>query len=152
MRVAGLIVDAVDRIMHGMTLGQSGMHNQIRQWTRRGVLADLLDLLLDHGFAVWLTSDHGNIETRGCGRPDEGAAADLRGERVRVYSDPGLRARVAERFPDATAWPPLGLPDDYLALIAPDRASFVRPAERPVAHGGITLEEVVVPLVRIERQ
>lgn len=152
VRVAGLVVDAVDRIMHGMTLGQSGMHNQIRQWTKQGVLADLLDLLLDHGFAVWLTSDHGNVETRGCGRPGEGAAADLRGERVRVYSDPGLRARVAERFPDAAAWPSLGLPDDYLALIAPGRASFVRPAERPVAHGGITLEEVVVPLVRIERQ
>ena len=152
VRVAGLVVDAVDRIMHGMTLGQSGMHNQIRQWTRRGVLADLLDLLLNHGFAVWLTSDHGNVETRGCGRPDEGAVADLRGERVRVYSDPGLRARVAERFPDAAAWPPLGLPDDYLALIASGRASFVRPTERPVAHGGITLEEVVVPLVRIERE
>ncbi len=39
-------------------------------------------------------------------------------------------------FPDSIEWPPLGLPDDYFALIAPGRSSFVRPSERPVAHGG----------------
>ena len=152
MRAVGLVVDAIDRIMHGMTLGQSGMHNQIRQWTSHGFLAALLDLLIDHGFAVFLTSDHGNIETDGCGRPREGSAADLRGERVRVYPDPTLRGQVEERFPGAVAWPPIGLPDDYFALIAPGRSSFVLPSERPVAHGGIILEEVVVPLVRIERK
>ena len=152
MRAAGLVVDAVDRIIHGMTLGQSGMHNQVRQWARRGMLAALIDLLLDRGFAVWLTSDHGNVAAAGCGNPGEGAAADLRGERVRVFSDPALRARVAARFPGAVEWPPVGLPDDYLALIAPGRSAFVRPQEHPVSHGGITLEEVIVPLVRIERE
>ena len=115
-----------------------------------GFLAALLDLLIEHGFTIFLTSDHGNIETRGCGRPAEGSAADLRGERVRVFPDPALRAKVKERFPESIEWPPLGLPDDYFALIAPGRSSFVRPSERPVAHGGITLEEVVVPLVRVE--
>ena len=150
MRAVGLVVDAVDKIMHGMALGQSGMHNQVRQWAGQGFLAALLDLLIDNGFAVFLTSDHGNIETTGCGRPREGAAADLRGERVRVYPDPALRERVEKRFPGSIAWPPVGLPDDYLALIAPGRSSFVLPSRRPVAHGGITLEEVVVPLVRID--
>lgn len=152
IRAVALVVDAVDRIMHGMELGQSGMHNQIRQWARRGVLAGLIDLLLDGGFAVWLTSDHGNVEARGCGNPGEGAAAELRGQRVRVFSDPALRAQVAARFPGAVAWLPVGLPDDYLALIAPGRSAFVRPQEHPVAHGGITLDEVIVPLVRIERE
>ena len=152
MRALGLVVDAVDRIMHGMTLGQPGMHNQVLQWTRQGFLAGLLDLLVEHGFTVFLTSDHGNIETRGCGRPAEGSAADLRGERVRVFPDPALRAQVKERFPDSIVWPPVGLPDDYFALIAPGRSSFVRASEQPVAHGGITLEEVVVPLVQIEEK
>ena len=151
-RVLGLVVDAVDRIMHGMELGQSGMHNQVRQWTGQGFLAALLDELHEHGFAIFLTADHGNIETRGCGRPAEGSAADLRGVRVRVFPDSALRKQVAARFPEAIVWPPMGLPDDYLALIAPGRSAFVAPSERPVAHGGITLEEVIVPLVRIERE
>ena len=76
--------------------------------------------------------------------------ADLRGERVRVYPDRSLRARVKERFPDAIVWPPLGLPEDYLPLLAPGRSAFVQEGERIVGHGGISLEELVVPFVRIE--
>ena len=151
VRVAGLVVDVMDRIMHGMKLGSAGMHNQVRQWTRGGVLASLLDTLFDRGFEVFLTSDHGNVETTGCGAPQEGSVADLPGRRVRVFSDPGLRARVAKRFPGALEWPASGLPENYLALLAPARRSFVRESERPVAHGGVTLEEVVVPFVAIER-
>lgn len=151
-RAVGLVVDKVDKIMHGMTLGSPGMHNLVRQWAKQGVLAALLDMLLDRGFSVFLTSDHGNIETRGCGRPAEGSVADLRGERVRVYPHQSLRAGVKARFPGAIEWPPIGLPEDYLPLIAPERRAFVREADRPVAHGGVTLEEVVVPLVEIERK
>lgn len=38
-RVVGLVIDQVDRILHGMELGTLGMHNQVRQWTREGYLA-----------------------------------------------------------------------------------------------------------------
>ena len=152
VRAVGLVVDKVDKIMHGMALGSSGMHNLVRQWAKQGVLATLLDLLFDRGFAVFLTADHGNIETNGCGRPAEGSIADLRGERVRVYPDQVLRAGVKKRFPGAIEWPPIGLPDDYFALIAPKRFSFVRETDSSVSHGGVTLEEVVVPLVEIERK
>ncbi len=151
-RAVGLVVDAVDRIMHGTTLGSAGMHNQVKLWTESGVLAALLDTLLDRGFAVFLTSDHGNVETRGCGSPREKSLAELRGQRARVYRDRGLRSRVATRFPDAIEWPTSGLPEDYFALLAPGRRAFVRDSERPVAHGGMALEEVVVPFVEIERK
>ena len=151
-RAVGLVVDAVDRIMHGMTLGSAGMHNQVKLWTESRALAGLLDTLLDRGFAVFLTSDHGNVEARGCGAPREKSLAELRGQRARVYRDRDLRSRVATRFPDAIEWPTTGLPEDYLALLAPARRAFVSESERPVSHGGITLEEVVVPIVEIERK
>jgi len=152
IRVGGLVIDKVDKIMHGMELGTAGMHNQVRQWAEQPYLASLLDLLFDRGFRVFLTSDHGNIEAEGCGRPSEGAVADLRGERVRIYSDPLLRKKVADLFPDAVEWPPVGLPHDYLPLLAPSRKAFVREKERLVSHGGISIEEVIVPLVQIERK
>jgi hypothetical protein len=152
VRVVGLVVDAVDKIMHGMTLGTAGMHNQVRQWAAEGFLARLLDLLFDHSYAVFLTSDHGNIECVGRGRPAEGAVADRRGERVRIYPNPALRAQVQARFPDALAWPALGLPENYFPLLAPGRSAFVQEGVRIVGHGSITLEELIVPFIRIERQ
>ena len=152
LRVVGLVIDMVDRIMHGMELGSAGMHNQVRQWARQGFMRDLLGLLHTQGFRVYLASDHGNIEARGVGRPAEGAVADLRGERVRVYSDPRLRAQIKERFPESLEWPSVGLPEDYLAIIAPNRAAFVRAGETLVGHGGISVEELLVPLVQIDRR
>ena len=149
LRVVGLVVDKVDKIMHGMHLGAAGMHNQVRQWGQEGFMARLLELLIERGFAVFVTSDHGNIEAVGCGRPAEGAAAEQRGERARIYSDASLRLTVSGLFPEATAWPPVGLPEDFLPLLAPPRAAFVREGDRVVAHGGISLEELVVPLVRV---
>jgi hypothetical protein len=128
------------------------MHNQVRQWAAEGFLARLLDLLFDQSYAVFLTSDHGNIECMGRGRPAEGAVADLRGERVRVYPDPALRAQVQARFPDALAWPVLGLPENYFPLLAPGRLAFVQEGVRIVGHGGITLEELIVPFIRVERR
>lgn len=152
LKVIGIAHDKIDRIMHGMVLGTGGMHNQVRQWTEGLELAELLDLLHKQGFQVFITSDHGNIEAEGCGRPSEGLLADLRAERVRIYSDPGLRTRVKEKFPAAVEWPPVGLPADYLALIAPARKAFVQSGRCPVSHGGLSPEELLVPWVEITRE
>jgi len=152
IRVAGLVLDKVDKIMHGMELGAAGMLNQVRQWAMQGFMSELIDTLLDQDFQIFLSSDHGNIEAKGCGRPAEDAVADVRGERVRVYPDDLLRAAVKERFPDAIEWPSLGLPDDYRALLAPHRKAFIRDGETIVGHGGISIEELIVPLIQIERR
>jgi len=151
-RVAGLVVDKVDKIMHGMEMGTAGMHNQVCQWAKQPYLNTLLDLLLDRGFRVYLTSDHGNLEAEGCGRPSEGAVADLRGERVRIYPDAALRGKVKERFPAALEWGTVGLPEDYLALLAPARQAFVQEKQRTVSHGGVSVEELIVPLIQIDRR
>jgi len=151
-RVAGLVVDKVDKIMHGMEMGTAGMHNQVCQWAKQPYLNTLLGLLLDRCFRVYLTSDHGNLEAEGCGRPSEGAVADLRGERVRIYPDAALRGKVKERFPAALEWGTVGLPEDYLALLAPARQAFVQEKQRAVSHGGVSVEELIVPLIQIERR
>jgi len=152
VRVAGLIVDKVDKIMHGMELGTQGMHNQVLQWGLQGHLAKMIDLLHEQKFRVWLTSDHGNIEAEGIGRPLEGAIADTKGERVRVYSDQGLRNQVKAAFPETIEWPAIGLPENYLALIAQGRAAFIPKGNKTVAHGGISIEEIIVPLIEIESE
>lgn len=151
IKIAGLVVDKFDRIMHGMEMGTAGMHSQVGQWVRQPYLSTLLDMLLGRGFRVYLTSDHGNVEAEGCGRPSEGVVADLRGERVRVYTDAALRSRAKERFAAALEWGTIGLPENYFALLAPARQAFISQKQRSVSHGGISVEELVVPLVQIER-
>jgi len=151
-KVVGLVVDKVDKIMHGMQLGSAGMHNQIKQWCHAGFLSAMVGQLLDYGYEVWLTADHGNIQCDGKGRPSEGVIAETRGERVRVYPTPELRAQVAGAFPFAHEWQPVGLPADYFPLVAGGRDAFVNPGDAIVGHGGVAIEEVIVPLVKFERR
>lgn len=149
MKVIGLVVDTLDRIMHGMELGSRGMHGQVRQWVEEGFPAKLFALLHRAGFRVFLTSDHGNVEATGCGRPSEGVLADVRGERARIYPTPELRQITATRFPSALSWPATGLPVGVHALLAPTGGAFVPEGQRVVAHGGLSIEEVIVPFVEV---
>ena len=151
-KVVGLVVDKVDKIMHGMQLGSAGMHNQINQWCQGGFLSALIGQLLEYGYEVWLTADHGNIQCDGKGRPSEGVIAEIRGERVRVYPTPELRSQVAEAFPFAHEWQPVGLPSDYFPLVAGGHDAFVNLGDAIVGHGGVAIEEVIVPLVKFERR
>lgn len=151
-RAVGLVADGIDMITHGATLGMAGMHAQVRHWANTGFLAELLDVLLDCDYTVYLTADHGNVEATGAGRPSEGALADTKGERVRVYPDEALRSIVGAKFPHTIPWPAIGLPSTYVPLLAGDRTAFVFAGESIVAHGGCALEEVIVPFVTIERR
>ncbi|GHU33663.1 hypothetical protein FACS1894172_12620 [Spirochaetia bacterium] len=150
--IIGLVVNMVDDIMHGMQLGTLGMHNQIIQWCNHGFLNSLISNLLDHKYEVWLTADHGNIECKGIGRITEGIIADTKGERVRVYPTENLRRRTSKFVSSAYQWQPIGLPANYFPLIANGSTAFVTQNESIVAHGGISVEEVIVPFIKFERK
>ncbi|MBD2463212.1 BREX-3 system phosphatase PglZ [Oscillatoria sp. FACHB-1407] len=150
MRILGLVVPKVDRISHSKESYTPSMHEQIRPWVQQGFLTRMLNSLLENNFQVFLTADHGNIEATGIGRPSEGAIAEYRGERVRIYSETALRAKVKERFPTAIAWDSPILPPNYLPLLAPNRSAFIED-EKIVAHGGISMEELIVPFVQIRQ-
>ncbi len=151
LKAVGLVIDKVDKIMHGMELGSAGMHNQVRQWAHQGHLGNILTLLLEQNFKIYITSDHGNIEAKGFGRPSEGVIAELRGERVRIYSDALFRSKIRDRYQSTEEWTNVGLPETFLPLIAGERFAFVREGEHIVCHGGNTVEELIVPLVKVER-
>jgi hypothetical protein len=107
---------------------------------------------VEQDFDVWLTADHGNIEAMGYGRPKEGVAADTRGERMRVYKDRSLQQQVICDFSFAKTWEPVGLPDAYFPLVISGDEAFITKGEKIVGHGGISLEEVIVPWIHFEKR
>lgn len=150
-RIAGIVVGTIDQMLHGIVTGTDGMHAGVRHWAKRGSLWRLLDALLDRDFEVVVTADHGNVEGIGIGKPNVGATADERGERVHVFRDALLRSTISAKYPGTLEWPSIGLPDDYLALIAPPLRAFIGEGKRTVAHGGICIEEAIVPFVTVAR-
>ncbi|MBV1929000.1 MAG: BREX-3 system phosphatase PglZ [Gammaproteobacteria bacterium] len=152
LRAVGLVINTVDDMMHGMQLGAAGMHNQVKLWAEGAYLQQLITALLDKGFSVHLTSDHGNVEAVGSGKVKEGAVAESRGERVRVYKTEVLRDSISFDPIDAVAWSRTGLPKDYWPMVMKGRKAFVAKDEKIVGHGGIAIEEVVVPYITVRRE
>ena len=151
MRVLGVVVGTVDQSMHGVVTGTRGLHSVVRDWAQSGGFARLIASLLDDDYEVFVTADHGNIEGVGIGKPNVGAIADERGERVHVFVDELTREAVRSEYPSSVPWPQIGLPESYLALLAPGRGAFIHEGKTTVAHGGIAMEEVLVPFVKITK-
>lgn len=148
-RVLGAVIGTIDQMMHGNPTGSAGLHAQVVYWAKQGHFARLVSSLLERGFTVFVTADHGNVEAVGFGKPNVGVKAEERGERAHVFSEQVLRTQTANEFNSAIEWSSAGLPVDYLPLLAPNRFAFVAEGTRTIGHGGISLEEVVVPFVEI---
>lgn len=151
LKAVGLVINTVDDMMHGMKLGSAGMHNQVKLWAKDGYLQNLINALLDESFSVFITADHGNVEAIGSGKINEGAIAESRGERTRVYETETLRQSISVEHDETVSWPPVGLPNNYWPLVMKGRKAFVAKNEKIVGHGGISIEEVIVPFITIRR-
>lgn len=148
----GVVVGVIDDTIHGSAMGSGGLHAQVRYWAQGGHLRNLLECLIDKGFEVHLTADHGNVEAVGMGKPNVGVVAEQRGERTHVLPDESIRNAVHASFPRSICWPSTGLPEAFLPLIAQGRFAFIADGETIVCHGGLAIEEVVVPYVRVTRE
>ena len=148
IKVAGIVVDMIDEIVHGATLGKRGITGQISEWCDTSFVERLFFLLAEHGYRIYLTADHGNVEAEGIGRLSQGVVSELRGERVRTYRSDALAASLPEDI-DAFRFDLAGLPPDFLPLYAGTRAAFVPKGDQIVAHGGISVEELIVPFVKV---
>ena len=149
VKVLGGVVGFVDQSLHHILGGTSGLHAVVEDWSKSRELAGLVTELITRGFTVFLTADHGNVLGRGVGKPNVGVTAQQRGQRAHIFRNKDFLDNTAPLFPDAIKWPQIGLPQDYFPLIAPHGACFLPEGKEAVSHGGIALEEVLVPFVRI---
>jgi hypothetical protein len=151
-RVLGCTIFKVDKIMHGMQLGAPGMTGQVKAWAEEGFLSALIQKLISENFHVFISADHGNVASVGIGIPKEGALCDTKGVRCRIYSDQRLREVVQADFPESISWDHQGLPNGFHCLLAPPEKAFTHQGQTVVCHGGVSLDEVMVPFIEIFRR
>lgn len=149
-KVVGIVINTIDDIMHGQIQGRAGMYRDVVSWSETGELQSLILRLLEREFLVFVTSDHGNMEAVGQGRPPgEGLMTEMAGQRCRIYHDYADPAAMEKPF-RSLLFPPVYLPKNYQYVLCDDGFSFQHTGKTSVCHGGMSLEEVVVPFVQIK--
>lgn len=149
-RAIGVTIRMPDEIIHGATLGWRGVAEQVRLWARQPFLSECVQTILDAGYDLFLTSDHGNLEAVGEGGIPQGVLVERSGQRVRVYRDATIFAHSAMQYGDR-ARPGINklLPPDYWPLIHAGRGAFATGGQSIVMHGGTSFDEMVVPFVEL---
>ncbi|WP_026486458.1 BREX-3 system phosphatase PglZ [Caldanaerobius polysaccharolyticus] len=150
-KAVGLVVNIIDRIMHGQQLSVEGMHQDIRLWLKKGYFERFLKELQSKGYEIFIASDHGNISSVGQGKAQGGIFVEKAAERVVVY-DSGYDYGKAVDGYRSFKWPGFGLPEDYSYLICDDRYTYSAQGERAISHGGTSIQEVIVPFIHIRRE
>jgi hypothetical protein len=178
-RALCLISTVIDDMVHGTTQGAAGVHAALTVWlspnadkrqdegaadpgaaTGAGAVQQgsawiegLIDLLLAEGYTVTLTGDHGHVEAIGVGSPQEGVLASTRSKRARLYTSLGLAQGAAARLPDTMVIDNNWLcPQEVFPIVALGRIAYAPQGERVATHGGLTVEEMIVPLITLVRQ
>lgn len=148
-RAVGVVVNAVDDLMHTSELfGDAQLLANLDVWVANGFLDDLVRRATEAGFETWVTADHGNLECEPARRPSEGALIEAAGKRLLRYANSTLRDASSAEGIDWDDIP--GLPPDAEALrMAPGRLAYSN-HKLSVSHGGLSIDEVIVPLARVE--
>lgn len=126
-------------------------------WFQNGVLHKVLDFLGEEGYTIVLTTDHGTIRVS---KPVDITGTSVINSNMRYKTDSKMRYDEREVFelikPDK-----VGLPGSWRYVFATDDGFFVYPNNRSdyvskfrdtFQHGGVSLEEMILPLVVMRRK
>lgn len=150
VRAAAIVISLVDDALHASgSFGDVGFRDLVARFADSGYLQGLLGMARSQGWDLWFTADHGNLACQGLPNaiPRQGLRVSSRGKRVWTFAHQILRDTADV---PGIAWDPPGYPQTAgYPLFAPSRTCYERDAVQ-VSHGGLSLDEVFVPLVRVE--
>ena len=155
LQIICMIKNNLDDMIHNALHGSKGFFSDLELWLESDShdLENVLEELLNRGFSIFVTSDHGHVEATGFGKiTDEGLTVETRAKRARVYNNSNFASQNKEKRTPSFLWHGDNLlPEDIWALMPEKYHAYVSEGELVVAHGGASLEEVVVPFVRITK-
>ena len=112
-------------------------------YLKKSRISEELKLLVSSGFRVWFCSDHGTVVATGNGIKVDKYLMETSCRRATIIEKSDLA-----RFYDVNQYE-IPFVKNKIALLAKDRTSFSYKNKVEITHGGITLDELVVPFVEV---
>jgi len=147
-KVAGIVVNFIDDLMHRQLQGSHGMVVDIAAWLKSGSLRRLIDNLLKSGFDVFITADHGHSEAIGKGRFSKpGLLTEDASRRAVIYKD-FAGAEELDKF-NVIEYSGTYMPKTYRYFLFENGECIGDYGNKYITHGSDSIEELLVPFVRI---
>jgi len=145
-----VIINDIDDLVHSQNQGNLGMYSDVKLLSSNGKLKELINKLYTNGFDVYIASDHGHIETETIGNPiGVGVELETRSKKTLILKDYADCEKMIEEF-NLIDYSPYYLPRNFKYLLCQFDKSFGTKGNIILSHGGISIEEVIVPFIKIE--
>lgn len=150
IRCGAVIINEVDDTVHGQGQSRIGMFNDVTVMRKQGKLVKLVKRLIKKGFDVYITADHGNTPCIGVGKlMKTGVEVETKSRRMLVLRDFADKQSLIDKH-NMIDYPKYYLNKDYDYLICGVGQSFDSKGDDVMTHGGISVDEVIVPFITIK--
>ena len=147
VKLAAIILSDIDEIVHNQHQGRNGMYKDLVQQKCGERILQLVLHLYDLGFAVYITADHGNAVCTGVGEFRGDIEVQTRATRMAAIKDLSFCNELLTL--NSTEYPGFHLSREYHYFVCNEGVSFNRIGEAVMTHGGMSLDEVIVPFIKI---
>lgn len=151
-RVIGVVFSFIDKMLHGpydLDVGKKFLYQRIEKFLESSCLTEIFTILQKHGYKTYVTSDHGNLVATGNGVRDSKYLVETRGKRCLVY-DRKVLAEEKQKRGDVTLFSSRFIPENQWILFPNGNCFFGTDGSKEITHGGISVEEMVVPFAEVK--
>lgn len=150
VKCGAVIINDVDDMVHSQHQGRLGMLNDISILSEQHKLVDMTKRFLKQGFDVYISADHGNTPCTGLGKlMGTGVETETKSRRMIVLQNFADKDSLQQKY-GLIEYPKYYMNKDFDYLICEVGDSFDAKGDEVMTHGGISIDEVVVPFIKIK--
>ena len=147
-----MILNNIDNMIHSQTQGKKGLVSDLEIFSESGALRLLIKRLLYQGFEVYMSSDHGNTQAYGLGKLiGTGVEVETRSSRMLILKNIVSESGIVSKY-ELTKYPGYFLDKNFNYYLSKYGESMDIKGSTMLCHGGSSIEEVIVPFVRIKER
>lgn len=143
-----IIYNVFDNIAHKTILPPKEKNKgiyliNVQNYLEKSSIKNELMLLKESGYKIWICSDHGCVVATGNGQVIDKYLIETSSKRATIIVKSEL-----SKFYDMNIYE-IPFIKDKVVLLAKDRTSFSYKNKTEITHGGISLDELIVPFVEV---
>jgi len=151
----GILINLLDDALHaikGMPLeaDKRVLYSTLKGHLSNGYLGKLLRRLLEGGYRVYITSDHGNICGRGTGVLPPKSLIETYARRVAIFDNASLAQEFAEKN-QGIYFRTKSLPSIVHPVYPAGIDLYASKDAVEISHGALSLEELIVPFIEVQK-
>jgi len=149
-KTVSILFNFFDDLSHSAVLQENNLtkfnyYNTVLDYLKNSRVKQIFKELLAQKYAIYICSDHGS--TIACGN----------GKRIDKYLQDTFAKRatiISKDSAELTAYKKVNIPfiDDKIVILPENREMFANKNQYEINHGGTTIEEMVVPYIKVKQE